>query len=144
MSRYKLSACSLHVVGLVCDGVCCASVYIFLPKPSFKPLHCRQVGLADHILHSLEPSIFKKVPPEGAWYEQKKVDCVCFALRIKKKAALPQLARGESDSIEALTAALSQHYANIGQPLKDLAPEEIAKGYFRLNEESVNHLHPRW
>ena len=88
---------------------------IFPSKQQTRRIHVRrQVGLADYLLHTLEPEMFSEKMAEGAWYEKVKVDLVCFALRIQRTASLPTLGPDkEQDNIYHLAAALSQHYKEI-------------------------------
>ena len=74
------------------------------------------------------------------WWEEKELDVLCFALRIKKEATLPTVDYEIPETVGALGSALSQHYQSIGKPLHGKTAGDILKGYHHLTGVNKDHI----
>lgn len=99
----------------------------------------RQPGIAIKVLTALEPTLFpeerrytKDDPRPSHWYDGYEVDILCMAARTRRDSLLPHVTHVMDDTLEALTAAISQHYVKIGQPLRGLNSDQILEGYFDI------------
>lgn len=101
--------------------------------------YTRQPGVVDHLLREIEPKMFWTEEPDDAWYKECKLDLLCFGLRVPPQAALPTETHEMDKSVQSLTAAISQHYANIGKPLStpEKSPEKLLMGYFEVDEKKI-------
>lgn len=93
--------------------------------------------MCEAILNKLDSDLFE-MPDDGtlAWFVSSvdKVDCVCFALRVKKDAMLPSVFY-EITEIEGLIAALCLLYKHVGEPLKGKTQADVEKGYFDKQQD---------
>ena len=65
------------------------------------------------------------------------MDILAFALRKWGDSDLPLITHEVEMTIEALTAAISQHYTEIGKPLHNLTQEKILEGYWNVRNKIV-------
>ena len=62
--------------------------------------------------------------------------CVCRLVKVRKETLVPSATHDVEHTVEALIAALSQHYQIIGKLPTDLRSlDALLKGYFRLTAE---------
>ena len=77
---------------------------------------------------------------QNKWWEGEELKVLCRALLVKKEAELPTVTHEIRETIDALGAALSQHYKAIGKPLAGKTPEEILAGYVKPTGPDAKHL----
>jgi hypothetical protein len=96
-------------------------------------INARQPGVSFQTLQALEESVFTdgvkdRVSDEEAMF------IVCRAIHARKDSLLPSLTHDIDHTIESLVSAISQHYKEIGFPLRGKSLQELKKGYFEATD----------
>ena len=99
--------------------------------------------MVNYILQKLEPTLFEKHTDDdrdSPWHEEKNVDILCMAIKVRSQTALPFEQYGIPEDVESCATALSQHYNKKGKALHGMKRDAVLAGYYKVDAPKQGYL----